>query len=90
VTAKSATAWLVVRAADVLLALLWVWSVRSVYNSWGVWPVAIGAAVYGVGIIPLAAILFLSKLRWISFGALVLGAATVFGLRAISSRIRGS
>lgn len=65
-------------------AILWLWSLVVVYITWGIIPVIIGLFIAGIGIVPIAAFVFIvngewSELFWITilfiitFGSRMLG-----------------
>lgn len=73
--------WILRRCADVTLFVLWLWCVETVFHLWGLWPVVIGLVLFVVGIIPVAAVLFLFHGQWSHLALVVIETGMVFTFR---------
>jgi hypothetical protein len=77
-------AWFVMRFSEVVLFLVWLWSVETVFDGWGLWPVVVGVLAWGIGILPVAATFLISKQHWMELTLLCIGLALSVALRLLS------
>ncbi len=69
---------------------LWLFSFLMTYAFWGAPGVILGVVLWGVGVMPIAALTFLIHGLWSSFFEILLGLIPVFGARYFGIRSYGS
>jgi|SRR5579872_1208503 len=70
-------------ASYVFGATLWFFGLLIAYAYWGVVGVFIGLIMFGVGVVPVAALAALLHADWLALGQIALGLALTFGARVL-------
>jgi len=85
--AKGTIDCIVMRFSEMVLFLVWLGCVETVFDGWGLWPVVVGVLAYGIGILPVAAVFFIVRHRWVELALLSLGVGFEVALRILSRHI---
>ena len=64
-------------------ALLWLWAIAVVYFTWGMFAVFVGLMLAGVGVAPMAALVFIVNGEWGELLTIIILLVIIYGSRSL-------